>query len=440
MINRSLICLSLALMIFSCNPMKKDMIKDRADDIKEVIVSKNNEGVYLVVKEEVFQAVSKSDERGFRRISGYTEDRISSYDLNTGALVKRVVLGEREENKCEFLVETNGKLWYKSVNKNLGIHARDPKTLDVIISQEDIIKTNPFLANNLSLPEWNNILRYYGFDALKMMPQVSDNTGYVYNIDPVSLKAEKTSESINNFDFDNSCTSVSMKTDANSSIYLQGSPRNGINYLNKDVSEPSFLKGNFLKSSNMINPLEANPGFLSPYKEKIYTYIHQIDSIKKILENIDTSSADKFKKTSQLYSYKSIQRNIENLKNKIKYAEDDLKRHSDDELYEIVTKDNCVFVMSQSDVTDKAKVVISKIKLNKDSTVNLVWQTQLSDVYREPDKGFDQSSFDYVFSKGDPDLNTMRTVFYDDKLVFIFMLTATCIDTDSGNVIWSISL
>jgi len=355
-------------------------------------------------------------------------------------LVKRVVLGEREENKCEFLVETNGKLWYKSVNKNLGIHARDPKTLDVIISQEDIIKTNPFLANNLSLPEWNNILRYYGFDALKMMPQVSDNTGYVYNIDPVSLKAEKTSESINNFDFDNSCTSVSMKTDANSSIYLQGSPRNGINYLNKDVSEPSFLKGNFLKSSNMINPLEANPGFLSPYKEKIYTYIHQIDSIKKILENIDTSSADKFKKTSQLYSYKSIQRNIENLKNKIKYAEDDLKRHSDDELYEIVTKDNCVFVMSQSDVTDKAKVVISKIKLNKDSTVNLVWQTQLSDVYREPDKGFDQSSFDYVFSKGDPDLNTMRTVFYDDKLVFIFMLTATCIDTDSGNVIWSISL
>ncbi|MBK9226439.1 MAG: hypothetical protein IPL67_05160 [Ignavibacteria bacterium] len=111
----------------SCNPMKKDLMKDRADDVKEVIVSKNNDGVFLVIKEEVFQAVSKSDQGGFRRISGYTENRISSYDLNTGALVKRVILGDREENECTFLGETDGKLWYKSVNKDLGVHARDPK-------------------------------------------------------------------------------------------------------------------------------------------------------------------------------------------------------------------------------------------------------------------------------------------------------------------------
>jgi predicted Rdx family selenoprotein len=86
MILKKLFCLIIVAFICSCNPMKKDLMKDRADDVKEVIVSKNNDGVFLVTKEEVFQAVSKSDQGGFRRISGYTENRISSYDLNTPGL------------------------------------------------------------------------------------------------------------------------------------------------------------------------------------------------------------------------------------------------------------------------------------------------------------------------------------------------------------------
>ena len=440
MISKKSFYIIFAALICSCNPMKKDLMKDRADDVKEVIVSKNNDGVFLVIKEEVFQAVSKSDQGGFRRISGYTEDRISSYDINTGTLVKRVVLGEREENQCLFLGEINGKLWYKSVNKKLGVHARDPKTLDVIVSQEDIISANPFFAGNLSQPEWNTVQRFYGFDVLKIAPMVSDNSGYVYYIDPVSLKAEKTTESIKSFEFDNNCISTSMNIDANTGINLQGSPRNNLSYAGRDIKEPSFLDGNFLKSSNIIYSDDADPKFLAPIREKISMFNHQIDSLNNLLEKIDTASSGKNKMNSQMYSYRSIQRNIENLKRNIKYADDDIKRYSNVKLFEILTKDNSVFVLSRSDVTDKAKAVISKVKLNEDSTVTLSWQTQLNDIYREPDKGFDKSSFEFVFSKGDPDLNTMRTVHYDNKLIFVFMLSATCIDTDTGNILWSISI
>jgi hypothetical protein len=424
----------------SCNPMKKDLMKDRADDVKEVIVSKNNDGTFLVIKEEVFQAVSKSDQGGFRRISGYTENRISSYDLNTGALVKRVILGDREENECTFLGETDGKLWYKSVNKELGVHARDPRTLDVKITQEEIIKANPFLAGNISLPEWNAIQRYYGFDVLKMMPMISDNAGYVYRIDPVSIKAERTDESVKDFNFDNNCISTSMNIDANTGVNLQGSPRNNISYKGRDIKEPSFLDGNFLKSSNIIVSSDANPKFLAPYREKINMYDGQIDSLSNILEKIDTVSNGNRKNSSQMYSYRNIQRNIENLKRNIKYAEDDIRRFSEDRFYEIVTNDNGVFILSCSDVTDKAKVIISKVRLNEDTTVTLSWQTQLNDIYREPDKGFDKSSFEFVFSKGDPDLNTMRTVHHGNKLIFVFMLTATCIDTNTGDILWSINI
>ena len=415
-------------------------MKDRADDIKEVIVSRNNDGVFLVIKEEVFQAVSKSDQGGFRRISGYSENRISSYDINTGKLIKRIELGDREDNECLFLGETNGMLWYKSVDENLGLHGRDPKTLDVIVSEENIVKANPFLAGNLSRPEWNSIQKYYGFDVLKMKPMISDNSGYVYYIDPVSFAAEKTSASIENFEFDNSCTSSSMNVDANTSIDLRGSPRNHVRYLNNEFNEPSFLKGEFLKSSNIIYSSDAGMKFLAPFREDINTYNRQIDSLTIIIEKIDTSSAGKSTKNIQMNSYRSAQRNIDNLKDKIKRAENDLERYAGDLLFDIVTSNNSVFVLSQSDVTDKAKVIISKIILGKDSAVSVVWNTQLENVYREPDKGFDKSSFEFVFSKGDPDLNTMRVVYSDNKLIFVFMLTATCIDADTGNILWSIDL
>lgn len=415
--------------------MKKDAMKDRADDIKEAVITESGDGTFLVVKEEVFQAVSKSDQGGFRRISGYREDRISSYDLNTGGLTARIVLGDREENECTFLGETDGRIWYKSVNEELGLHSLDPKTLGVIASQESVIKTNPFLANNLSTPEWNAVKKYYGFDVMKMMPMVSDNAGYVYYIDPVSLKAEKTQESVKDFKYDNTCISTSVNIDANTSLYLQGSPRNSINYFSRDQKEPSFLDGNFVKSSNIVYSSRVNSGFFAPLKNEIDSYSSQIDSIQKLLEETGKQN-DK----SQNYSFRNMQRNIENLTRRKEQAEDEIRRYSDDRIFEIITDDRGVFVLSRTDVSDTARVIISKVRLGEDTTVSLAWQTKLGNVYREPDKGFDESSFEFVFSKGDPDLNTMRALYYRNRLVFIFMLTATCIDTESGNILWSIEL
>ena len=427
--------LILALLLCSCNPMKKNAMKDRADDVKEAVITESADGTFLVVKEEVFQAMSKSDQGGFRRISGYSEDRISSYDLNTGALTARIVLGEREENECAFLGETDGRLWYKSVNGELGLHSRDPKTLGVIVSQESVTETNPFLANNLSTPEWNAVKKYYGFDVMKMMPMVSDNAGYVYYIDPVSLKAEKTQESVKDFKYDNTCISTSMNIDANTSIYLQGSPRNNINYFSRDQKEPSFLDGNFVKSSNIVHSSRVNSGFFAPLKKEIDSYISQIDSVNKLLEETGKQN-DK----SQNYSFRNMQRSIENLTRRKEQAEKEIMRYSDDRIFEIITDDRGVFVLSRTDVSDTARVIISKVRLGEDSTVSLAWQTKLGNVYREPDKGFDESSFEFVFSKGDPDLNTMRALYYRNRLVFIFMLTATCIDAETGNILWSIEL
>lgn len=416
----------------SCNIMKKNLMEDIADDIKEVVISRSGDEYFVVAKEEIFQATSKSDNGGIRHITGYDEYRISSYDLNTGRLSARVALGDREDNTCSFLGETGGKLWYKSVDKNLGFHAREPKNLSVVISQDKITEVNPFLKDNLSQPDWNSISTYYGFDEEKNMPMVSDNSGFVYYINPETLIAEKTSESIERIISDNNCLSTSMYIDADNSIYLDGAPRCYVKAFNKENKDISFLKGQFLQSSNVIKPSESDIKFFAPYLNEIAEYKRGIDSIRKL---IDEQTMD----NGQSYSNnkKRAERNILDLQNKIKYAEEKIKRNSRNENFSLVSEDNGVFILSQTDVTDQAKIIISKVKINSDSTISLAWQTEVSDIFRDPVKGMDRSSFEVVFSKGNPDLGTMRVLSGNRKLVIFSMLHAFCIDEENGRILWN---
>ncbi|HAY34883.1 MAG TPA: hypothetical protein DCY06_12195 [Bacteroidetes bacterium] len=385
---------SIIVFLFSsCNPMKKNVMNDNCDDVEETVISESNGRFALITREEIFQATSKSNDRGIRKITGWTEYRLTSYDINTGEVIKRIGLGDMRDNECVLLGFTEGKLWYKSVNPELGFHARDPVTLDVTVSEKMITEANPFLQNNLSRPEWNSIRKFYGFDISKNMPMISDNAGYLYFIDPVSLKAEKTASSLEHIKFDESVLTSSLNFDGNNTVYLSGDPRKRFDIKNKIIDEPSFLNGEIIKSScDAFMPNEYLSGGV--YKD----------------------AAEK--------------------KDPIR-----LKRKNDPENNfakgEIITKDGCIFVLSRTDATDQAKVIISKVKINGTESASLQWETVLDNIYRDPDKALDKSAFDDVFSKGDPELSTMRTAYSDNKLVFIFMLKATCIDEHSGKVLWS---
>ncbi len=429
-----------ALSFLSCSLLKKNVMKDIADDVKDVVISETGGEYFVVSKEEIFQATSKSDNGGFRQITGYDEYRISSYELNSGRLSARIDLGDRRESECTFLGETNGKLWYKSIDKSLGFHAREPKNLSVIITQEKIIEVNPFLKDNLSQPEWNSIGTYYGFDAEKNMPMVSDNSGFVYYINPVTLAAEKTSESIERVNSDNNCLSSSMNIDAETSINLQGTPRNYLNIYNKENKDISFLNGQFMLSSNIISSSESNRKFIAPYLNEISEYRKEIDSLNEIINRSDSNTGENNSKPGYRDSKKYAVRNIQNIQNKIKYAEDNIKRYSRNENYSIISEDNGVFILSQTDVTDQAKVLISKVIINSDSTAKQVWQTELKNIYKDPVKGMDKSSFEVVFSKGNPDLRTMRVISKAGKLVLFSMLHAVCLDEKSGSILWDIEL
>ena len=407
--------------------MKKNVMEDKADNISEFLIAESNGEYFLISKEEIFQATSKSDNNGIRQITGFTEYRLSSYDVNSGQLVKRIEFGDRKTGECKLLGYTKGLLWYKSVDPVLGFHARDPKTLDLVIPQDKITEINPFLKGNLSQPEWNSIRNYYGFNSQINMPVVSDNSGFLFTIDPVSLKAEKTDERLEEYKYDNRCLSSSMKISPNVMVSLKGSPRNYPDISGKEFKDISFLNGEIIESSVQLDPSVSANEFLKPVYKEISEYELQIDSIKKFINE------------SQV-NVKFAERNIQNLERKIKYANDKIKRESGKESFSIVTEDNCIFIYSRTDVTDQSKVLISKINLKNDKEITRIWQTELSNIFTDPEKGMDRSSFDVVFSKGNPNFSTKRAVMGNGKLVIMSMMRAVCIDVESGKILWETDL
>lgn len=417
------------------SPMTKDVMEDRADEVDEVIIAESDGTRYLVIKEKIFQATSKSDNHGIRTVTGYDEYRISSYDLATGKLVKRIELGEREEGYTLFLGETKGKLWYKSINKEIGLHARDPKTLEIIVSQEKIINENPFLKGNLSEPEWNQMMRFYGFDFYEGKVMVTDNKGFVYYLDPESLKAEKTTESIKDFDYDNTPTTGSVYLDDRNSISLTGNPREHIRFSSIEDKNITFLHGDFLVSSNMLDVREINPDFAAYSSGEIKELERANDSLSNLIKTADTLK-DRYVK----YYLDNYERTIKYNNDRIEREKKSFEKKMKDDWYGIITPDKGVIILSQSDATDQAKVILSKVIINPDTTFTLAWETPLNDIYRDPDKGFDKSSFEEVFSSGDPELNQMRVAYEDGRVIFIYQLKATCIEAASGKVLWSIDL
>lgn len=416
-----------------CFFFKKDVMIDTADDVEEAIIVDANDQKFVITKEEIFQATSKSDKGGFRQTSGYREYRLTSYDLNTGNIVKRINLGESDDNYHYLLGPSEGLLWYMSIDKKIGLHARDPKTLEIKVSQNDIVNLNPDLKDNLPTPIWYELRKYYGYDINKKLPMISDNSGYIYYLNTKNLKAEKTNKSIEYFKFEETVSTTSMNLDKETYINLNGSPRRHLNIKSKEISEPTFLDGQFLFSSIMMNLADANPEFNAPIVQKRDKRQSELDSLNNLLSEYSDNTS---KQAWQLNS----------LKNNIKYAERDIERFNK-EMGEksgkgvnmIITKDKGIFIIHQSNATDTAKVLISKIIIDG-IDVEQKWQTYIPDVFSEPNKVLNKPGFEYVFSKGSPDVSKKRVLFYDNKLVIILMLRAVCIDADNGNIMWDIEL
>lgn len=411
---------------------KKNVMDDDADDIEEIVIANSGGEKILVSKESIFQATSKSSKGGIRTTIGYSEYRLSSYNLSTGELLKRIELGERDDDYLYFLGNTDGKLWYYSQNEKVGLHARDPKTLDIVVSQDQILNVNPFLKGNFPKVKWYELRKYFGYDYVKNIPIVSDNSGIIYSLDPVTLKAEKRTGSMTNYKYEESTQSTSMNLDKDLHASLSGEPRKYLRLGNKNFEEPDFLKGEFLFSSGVIPAKEIYPDYFAPILKVIEKKQRAIDSLSSLIEE-QKDETDMWKA-----------RKVERMRERVKYEQSDLENENnklikagDEKINLIISRDKGFFIIHSTTASDTAKVLISKVRFNtEDKSASFMWTTLLPNIFYEPDKVYEKGSFDYVFSKGSPNLRTKRVIYSDDKLVFISMLKAVCIDMNTGSILW----
>lgn len=411
---------------------KKNVMDDDADDIEEIVIANVGGEKILVSKESIFQATSKSSKGGIRTTTGYSEYRLSSYNLSTGELLKRIELGERDDDYLYFLGNTDGKLWYYSQNEKVGLHARDPKTLDIVVSQDQILNVNPFLKGNFPKVKWYELRKYFGYDYVKNIPIVSDNSGIIYSLDPITFKTEKRSGSMSNYKYEESTQSTSMNLDKGLHASLTGEPRKHLQIGSKNFEEADFLKGEFLFSSGVVPAKEIYPDYFAPILKEIEKKQRAIDSLNTLIEE-QKDETDMWKA-----------RKVERMRERVKYEQSDLENENnklikagDEKINLVISRDKGFFIIHSTTASDTAKVLISKVRFNtEDKSASFMWTTLLPNIFYEPDKVYEKGSFDYVFSKGSPNLRTKRVIYSDDKLVFISMLKAVCIDMNTGSILW----
>ncbi|MFN8393430.1 MAG: hypothetical protein U0176_02010, partial [Bacteroidia bacterium] len=233
----------------------KDLDTDRSDDIAGNILYINGPDTLILSKEEIFQANSKSSEGGVTHISGYSEFRLTSYAIRTGEVVGRVALGEMQEEACELIGVTPGKVWMFSLNDELGLHYRDPKTLEPIATWNDL-KQKPGLASfQPAKPEWHQLGAHYLMDPMTGMLLVTDQSGFHYLLDPEKFTLAKTETMGDRYDWDKDVLSTSGQLNPENYINFEGDPRKQIKYLDKISSQDvSFLHGRWVLD---LDPVKA---------------------------------------------------------------------------------------------------------------------------------------------------------------------------------------
>lgn len=417
-------------------------MSDRADDINSSLIYQGKDGNYIINKESVFQATSKSSGGGFTRISGYNDYRISVYDLATGKLATRLNMKEGgEDGEFNILGATEGKLWIYSMNKDMGLHYRNPKTLEVLADQKKLSE-GPLKGITVAKPEWSQIERYFGFDWGNATPLITDMQGYIYAIDANATSANKLDKKIEvKFHSDNFTSSA--KLGPKMEVRLEGDNRKTLSLGYKDElkNAPSFLFGQLIVDNDEARIGQAKKQHLDGLTARVKNLE---DSIKNYQEehkdradhgyypdfNSPREEMDKYdiyqKQTWALSSAKS------DLQSASVFGEFDKLLLSNEP--------NTFLVYHANMISDTSRAVISKVKINADNSATEVWKCQLSGFYYDPDKASHKGAFETVFSKGDPSFRYQWFDMADNKLVFISQLQMGCIDMNTGKLLWQINI
>lgn len=429
----SILCL---LLLGSC--FHKNVATDRADDVKTAFIYKGSEGAFIITNESVFQATSKESSGGMTTISGYAEYRITSYDLSTGAQTGRVEMGEGIEKAFVILGATPGKIWVYSIDPDLGLHCRNPKTLAVISDEKALTASGPLKGFAFARPEWSKLDQHYGWNADNRLLMLSDMQGFHYYFDPEKNTLEKTEDEIPDYDWADDETSSSGYFSKEDYVSLRGDGQQKLLFKYEDTTAKfSYLNGELLLDVDPKNAAKRR----AEYRESLVRETTAWnDSVKMILQQFPVladANGGRMRLTEDAYraswKYDDFKRKLEDIERDKKEAAGPRFEVFGHPL--LTDGDGNLFVIHAADVSDTAKMLVTKTQWSG-KTFTEKWTVTLPGFFRDPAKADSKGAFETVFSDGNPEFDFQWFVLDSGKLILISQLQMICLDSGTGKILW----
>jgi hypothetical protein len=410
-------------------------MNDRADDLTDSFIYSGKEGTFIITQELIFQATSKKSGGGMTSISGYNECRLTSYDFATGAIVGRVELGEQMESTAEIIAVINDQLWMYSIDPEIGLHCRNPKTFEIIQKESDIAALKGFA---FSRPTWSQINSYYGFNVAKNKIILTDLQGVHYEFDPVAAKPVQTEDDMPNKDRDPDYLGSTVDFGEDSSATFNGSDdRKKLQWEYEDsTAKLPFLKPEFFIDRNPTRAMIRKQNRIDAIRNRRDSAQAKLDAIIAVHPVFRDENPSWGQMTREEQDMNSA---IYQVKSDLRRADDELKRATeeifDHEEYALGNTRMSCLIYSANTVQDTARAIITCVDC-KSKKFTQRWQLNLSSFYFDPDKAEGAG----VFDEGDPEFRYRWTDIHDGKFVMIAQLQMICIDMTTGKKLWEISL
>ncbi len=437
-----MVCAMLIVVPLIAGCFHKNVMTDTADDIKNNLLYQGPEGNFIISKEEIFQANSKSTEGGVTNISGYSEMRLSSYRIATGELAGRVELGDMIEESNALLGYSPGKIWMYSILPELGLHYRDPITLEVKESWTELSQKPGWNTYKPAHPDWPLIDQYFAYDWVNQRLLLTDEAGFRFAVDPSKLDIQKVEAELPRLEWTASILNTSGEFQEDDRINFEGDPRKSPTYMGKKSKpEVSFLFGQWI--------FDNNPDLAGKRKrEKLASLNLAIKTAKDSLANY-SSLHPEAELSPNWSTWTEEQRELKRRSEDWKRAIDDMNREltSAGRIYEqvldypLLTPDGRrAYILHANMVADTAHSIVSEVVLADDSTWVNGWTTHLQGIYHDYSKADQAGAFETVYSKGNPSFNYMWSGTDGHYLVLIAQLQMLCLDLETGELLWNIKI
>jgi len=413
----------------------KSVMQDDADDIIKARIYDYDGKTCLVMLEAVFQATSKQGGRGLTQITGFNEYRISVYDISDGRLLVRKKTGKQQSNPLVFLGCTPQNIWFYSFEN--GIHSLDPEKLEMKISQEIIFEKNPELRGNLAVCEGYQIPQFFQFNDVTQTIILTDNKGYRYFLNTVTLQAERSEREYTPFEEWGKRPFETYVNLPEPYFSISGDLRKQIRVNGKEVNPGiTFLDGEFIA--------ERNPAHLSKgIEDKIIFYSDtekKLNDRIKVLKALNGGRGPEWRSPEQdtLRKLDNDRYTAERMHRDLKESQTDIHRQGSSHRYtQLLSPDTTsFFVFHRSGTAKDAGCIISRVELKNHRDLKEGWTTGIPGLFFDPSAARETSTFKEVFSKGNPEFGFSFFGLAGKKLIFVWMLHAVCLDTETGRIMW----